>query len=403
MQILILTASLPYPPESGGAIRTYGILRGLHEAGHQVTLLSFHEGHYIDAHLRQLCQHIEVLPPPVRSKRERLLNLLLTHEADIARRFYSEAFKNRLLELIQSNHYDLIQFEAIEAACYLPIARENGTKARLCFDTFNAEAELQRVIAAIDWQRVNRWPAALYSSIQHRRIEAYERSLCQSADGVIAVSPEDAEFLRAYRADEWIYLIPSGIFVDDYTKNQNREKRADSTLVFTGKMDYRPNVDAVLWFAEAIFPRIKSALPQTKLLIVGQKPHPKIEKLADQGGIELTGWVDKVQPYLHNAAVYIAPLRMGSGTRLKLLEAMASGCAIVATTTAASGLLPEARATMKIADEPARFADAIIDLLQNPEKRQQLGDAARSAVQQHYDWSAIIPRLLDVYKDMGLG
>src|SRR5690606_23656791 len=109
-------------------------------------------------------------------------------------------------------------------------------------------------------------------------------------------------------------------------------------LIFTGKMDYRPNVDAMLWFASDILPQVRSIMPDVRLYVVGQKPHPRLEVLRDHDHIVLTGWVPEVTPYLHAAAVYIAPLRMGSGTRLKILEAMAAGCAIVATTLAAAGL-----------------------------------------------------------------
>jgi glycosyltransferase involved in cell wall biosynthesis len=397
VRILILTASLPYPPASGGALRVYGILHGLHAAGHHVTLMAFHDGDTApdQTPLARLCDRVITLPTPVRSKRERIIDLLTTPQADIARRFYSAAFATELTRLAQECDFDLIQFEAIEIACYLPIIKALNLRAKLVFDTFNAEADLQRRIYEIERANLKRLPAAAYSWMQSRRIARYEGDLCRMADAVIAVSPEDAALLDAYRPDKRVSIVPSGIFVDDYaaTEATNLPKNA---LVFTGKMDYRPNMDAVQWFAAEILPSI----PNAHLVIVGQKPHPIIAHLAQQPNITLTGFVPSVQPYLQAADVYIAPLRMGSGTRLKLLEAMASGCAIVATSTAASGLSDTAKSAMVIADTETDFAQAVIQLLGDTPRRNTLGEQARAAVRAEYDWSVLIPRLLNVYQEI---
>ncbi|HEX2622390.1 MAG TPA: glycosyltransferase [Phototrophicaceae bacterium] len=408
IKTLLITASLPYPPASGGAIRVYGILKGLHAAGHHITLMAFTESQDDSIPLVQFCQQIITLPAPHRSISNRLRDLLLSRQPDIAGRLYSEDFATRLRELLSQEKFDLIQIEAIEVASYLPIAKAAQPEAKLVFDTFNAEYLLQRVIFQIDRQDIKRLPAALYSLIQAGRIERFEREMCQLADAVIAVSPEDADALRGFREDHRIHIVPSGIFVDDYQSNNSGSEIpniASSTprLVFTGKMDYRPNVDAMLWFTEAILPQIQQQIPDIRLYIVGQKPHLRLDVLRDNPAITLTGWVDSVQPYLDRAAVYVAPLRMGSGTRLKLLEAMAAGCAIVATTIAAAGMLDETREAMLIADTVDELAAAIVKLLQNPELRRTLREAARRAVRDHYDWSVIIPRLTAMYGELGLG
>jgi polysaccharide biosynthesis protein PslH len=398
VRILILTASLPYPPASGGALRVYGILHGLHAAGHDVTLMALHDGETSPEQtpLARLCTRLITLPAPVRSKTDRIHDLLLTTQADIARRFYSDAFAAEFTKLVRECDFDVIQFEAIEIACYLPIARQLGLRAKLIFDTFNAEADLQRRIFEIERAHPKRLPAAVYSWMQARRITRYEGDLCRMADAVIAVSPEDAALLRQYQPDKPVAIVPSGIFVDDYGAPESAISLPKNALVFTGKMDYRPNMDAVQWFASAILPRI----PDAHLVIVGQKPHPSIAHLAQQPNITLTGFVPSVQPYLQAADVYIAPLRMGSGTRLKLLEAMASGCAIVATTTAAAGLSDAARATMVIADTEADFAQAVLQLLHDEARRRSSGEQARAIVRAEYDWSVLIPRLLHIYDEL---
>jgi polysaccharide biosynthesis protein PslH len=399
MRILIVSVSLPYPPASGGEIRAHGIIEGLRKAGHDLSLLCFHTGEINATQTGDL--RVITVPPPTRTIRDRLRNLILTRQPDIARRFYSDTMAERLRALLAAESFDLIQFEGIEAVCYLPIAKDSQPAAKLVFDTFNAEYSLQRGIYYIDRQNIRRWPAALYSLIQSRRIGNFERQMCHRADAVIAVSPEDADLLRPFRPDERIHIVPSGIWVDNYTADHTTLDLGQNALVFTGKMDYRPNVDAALWFTGEIYPHVRAQIPDAHLYIVGQQPHPRLAPLRRMDDVQLTGRVDSVLPYLRAAAVYVAPLRMGSGTRLKLLEAMASGCAIVATHTASAGLLSDAKQTMILADDNADFADAVIQLLQNPVRRRELGEAARAQVSRHYDWPVLIPRLLDVYREIG--
>lgn len=399
MRILIVTASLPYPIASGGAIRVFGILEGLHEAGHHITLLSFGDSDASQTPLTDICEYIHVLPTPSRTKSERIKTLIMTSQADIQTRFYSPEFEQKLLSLLHEQNYDLVQFEAIESACYLPIVREKFPDIKICFDTFNAEADLQRVIYEIDRQEAKRLPQAVYSWIQSWRIEQYEGDLCKASDLVIAVSQEDQTILSKYRNDDKTAIMPSGIFVDDYAIPDKEIELSENAVVFTGKMDYRPNVDAMLWFADSILPKI----PEANLMIVGQKPHPRIQHLPERDNISLTGWVDTVPPYLHASDVYIAPLRMGSGTRLKILEAMATGCAIVATSIGAAGLSDEAKSTMVIADTETEFAEAIRQLLNDPGKRQELGECAKKMVKAQYDWAVLIPRLLNAYQEVGIG
>lgn len=400
MRVLIVTMSLPYPPASGGAIRVHGIVEGLHKAGHDVTLLCFHDNpvdfpNYI---------RVETIRYEPRSIFKRLRTLLLSNRADIETRFFTSAFADRLTQILEKSAFDLIQFEGIEMACYLALVKAKATQAKLVFDTFNAEFELQRKIYEIDRTNPKRMLAAVYSFLQVRRIKFYEQRLMHLADATIAVSPEDIELLRPLHPDGKLYFIPNGIWVDRYQGDDEIpiEPPSPHTLVFTGKMDYRPNVDAVLWFIEAIFPAIKQAIPDAHLMIVGQQPHPRLNMLNPRPDVTITGWVESVLPYLQEASAYVAPLRMGSGTRLKLLEAMAAGCSIVATETASAGMIPEVKSGMIIQDDPAQFAEAVINLLKNPGKRHEVQEQNRALVREYYDWSALIPRLLRSYEALGL-
>lgn len=399
-------AELPYPPASGGAIRALGILKGLAAAGFQITLMTFSDKNQLDpgSIFHQLCKAVYLFPPPQRSKRKRIQDLLFSQKADIAQRLYQAEFAEKLQSLLGEQSFDIVQFEGIEVACYLPIVKQTKADQITVFDTFNAEASLQRVIYEIDRQVPSRWHMALYSLIQSQRIKQYEAYLCQLADLVLAVSQEDAAILSAFNPKQAIQVIPSGIHVQDYNAEDTQADLPHPAILFTGKMDYRPNVDAMLWFEAEIFPLVKNKVPDAHLIIVGQKPHTRIAHFAQNPDMIITGWVDDVKPYLRATDVYIAPLRMGSGTRLKLLEAMACSLNIVATDIAAAGLNEQARQSIWIAEDSKSFADRIIELIKNPDPETDLGALARETVLNHYDWDVIIPELLKTYqRRFGIG
>ncbi len=401
----MLTPSLPYPLHQGGAIRNYGILRGLHDAGYEVTLLSFHDDSIAieTTPLAELCARVYTVPPPRRSSLARLRDLFLSRQPDLARRLHSAEFERCLRALLDKARFDLIQFEGFEMAAYLKIIHQVQPSAKLCYDAHNAEYVLQQAIFKIDRREIRRWPAAFYSLVQSGRIAQFEAEVCQRVDSVISVSEEDAAALRKFRQDGRVSVVPNGVFAEAYSNAREQLDLGDYVLVFTGKMDYRPNIDAMRWFTTAVLPEVQKEVPDTRLYIVGQKPHARVETLRDKHNVAITGWVSDVRPYLHAAHVYVAPLRMGSGTRLKILEAMAAGCAVVATPYAASGLGAEARSAMVVTDGEVEMAQAIVSLLHSSQKRAALGRAAQTFVKQRYDWSVLIPKLLDAYREIGLG
>ncbi len=400
MEILLLCPDNPYPSESGAALRNYGIIRSLHHAGHNVTLLTFSDSALERGTnpLFEFCSEIHICPLPQRSKVNRLISMLFTTKADMEERMMSAAFANKLAAILHARAFDIIQFAGIELGGYLTLIQQNKGRAKVVYDAQNAEAELQRLIYQLDKKRLSRLPSALYSAVQARRLARYERDLCRSVDGVIAVSAEDRKLLKPYGGAP-IYVMPNGIFVDDY-ETCAAVSRAKNQLVFTGKMDYRPNVDALEWFCSEVFPNLLQRHPALELIIVGKNPHPRIQALADSEQVRVTGWVESPLPYLHAATLFVLPMRMGSGTRLKILEAMAARCAVVSTSLGASGLRGSIRETIAIADDADSFAHAIWSLLSDEQRRQTMGARASAQVRAHYDWSALMHRLLSAYSDL---
>jgi glycosyltransferase involved in cell wall biosynthesis len=208
---------------------------------------------------------------------------------------------------------------------------------------------------------------------------------------VLAVSAADAAALRELVPDLPVTVVPNGIDTTTYKPTEQAGETEPRTLVFTGTMDFRPNVDAVLWFARQVLPRVREQAPDARFLIVGQRPHRRLDELRADPAITLTGRVDDVRPYIARAAAYVAPLRIGGGTRLKLLEAMAMGKAIVSTRLGAEGYPVSDRQQLMLADAPDEFAAAVVNLLREPRRREALGQTARAFVEQKYDWRAIVP------------
>ncbi len=423
MKLLLLTPQLPYPPQQGTSLRNFHIMRGL-AADHEITLLSFLEpGQTVDppqiAPLIELCHHIETVPAPARSTGLRLRQLLTTHLPDMAHRLYSPVFADRLRHLLAAYRFDVVQIEGIELARYLDVIRVANRGVKIVFDNHNAETELQRRNMQTDWQQPRRWLAAAYSWMQVGRLARFERWACASADWVTAVSETDKRHLQSLLSNlpisqsfdiaqdkSPISVIPNCIDITEYQNLAGLEHPlvADLSdlrfaLVFSGKMDYRPNVDAVLWFADEVWPQILAARPSTTWAIVGQKPHARLERLRDVPGITVTGWVADVRPYLAGARVFIMPFRVGSGTRLKLIEAMAAGKPIVSTRVGAEGFPVVDGREIVLADTAEAMGTAVRRLLNDPAECTRLGAAARQFAAA-YDWRVVIPKFNQIYEKL---
>lgn len=399
MKLLILTPQFPYPPQQGTSLRNFYIIQGL-AAEHQITLLTFVEAEQTavvqqNNPLQQLCQQIVTVPVPGRSTGKRLAQLLSSRLPDMAHRLASPEFAQQLQQLLAQQAFDIVQIEGIELARYLPLIRANS-QAKIVFDNHNAETELQRRNWQTDLRQPRRWLAAAYSWVQVGRLARFERQSCQSADWVTAVSATDQHYLQTACPSAHISVIPNCLDTQTYA-NLPRQEGLGSDLLFSGKMDYRPNVDAVLWFADEVWPLIRQTRPSTHWTIVGQKPHPRLARLQQQPGITVTGWVADVRPYLAGATLFIMPFRVGSGTRLKLIEAMAAAKPIISTAVGAEGFAVRHGREICLADDAQSMATAVLQLLADPAQQAQLGQQAADFARQ-YDWRVVIPQFTAVYQ-----
>ncbi len=410
--ILILTPQFPYPPHQGTTIRNYNLIKGLAQS-HRVHLLSFGEPEMSrGTPLDDLCCSVQVIRPPQRSTSQRLKSLLLTRLPDMAQRLPSTQFAAALAVTLDRERPSVVQVEGIELAPYLfqtTTYRGEGARPLAVFDDHNAEYLLQKRAFETDLRQV--WPprrasirrlaGAAYSLVQWQRLRRYERQACQAADRVVAVSEIDAGVLRALSPGLEPVVVPNGVDMQLYTGPlpalPEGQGPSASDLVFVGKMDFRPNVDAVLWFVTEVLPLIRRKAPRTRFWVVGQNPHARLAPLANDPGVKLTGWVEDPRPYIAGAGVYVIPLRIGGGTRLKVLEAMAMSKAIVSTALGCEGFDLVPSQDLVVADSPAAFSAAVLELLQDAGRRNRLGRAAHRFAMTRYDWLMIVPRMEAIY------
>ncbi|MCS6825009.1 MAG: glycosyltransferase [Caldilinea sp.] len=400
MRILFITPQAPYPPRQGATMRNYYFIRGLAH-NHAVDLLTFlAPGDRIadDSPLKTLCGRIAAVDQPVRTALQRVRSTLTTLTPDMGLRLESEAMYRLVRRWLAETHYDVVQIEGIELAQYARPLLERGraaTRPALVFDDHNCEYLLQKRNALTDLRHPRRWPAAVYSLVQWQKLRRYEASIVRSADAVIAVSEADRLALLDLGAPTPIVVAPNGIDLDAYRPSQTVSPLR--TIVFTGKMDYRPNIDAVLWFAQNVLPRVLAKAPDARFQIVGMNPHPRLDALRRHPAIEITGAVADTRPYIHRAGAYVIPMRVGGGTRFKVLEALACAAPVVSTTLGVEGVEVRHGQELLLADEPEAFADAVLRLLEDAQQggalRRQLGAQGRRFVEQRYGWEQILPKL----------
>ena len=392
MKILWLNAGLLLPLDKGGKLRTWHVMRHL-AARHDITYLSFSDASQTDAErdgMREVCTRLETVPRSDAAKGT------LTFYAEAAgyvldpvpyavAKYRSAAYRARLDALLREERYDAVVCDFLPPIVNMP----DRLPCPAILFTHNVEAEIWRRHAETASNPVSR---ALLAQ-QWQRMLRFERGAVARFDLVLAVSEADGDtFERLYpgalRAP--VHVVQTGVDTAYFRPDFDRvTPPRPAHMVFTGSMDWLPNEDGMLYFVREILPLIRRSEPAATLSIVGRAPTPAVRRLADDAGIEVTGRVDDVRPHVAAGSVYVVPLRIGGGTRLKIFEAMAMAKPVVSTTVGAEGLPVTHGRDILIADQPQRFADAVVSVMRDPAVRQRLERSARALVVERYDWSAV--------------
>ena len=387
LKILFLSQPFLYPLDTGGKIRTAKLLEHLTKI-FDITLVGnldpSKDRPYFDR-MTRLCRQYHPVPwNPIKKYSPlfylRLIARMLSRYPIVVLNDYSKDIEETILRLISEERYDLLICDFLQPS--LNFQKIDGCPTLLF--QHNVESVIPRrhfEVAANPFLKLFWW-------LQWRKMERYEREMCQRFTGTVTVSETDKSLLEEKFGARNVFSIPTGVDTDYFSPSEQTEP--NNSLVFTGSMDWLPNEDAILFFARDILPRIRKQIPEVKLTVVGRNPSGGLlNKLKKYPEIEVTGWVNDVRPFIARHSLYVIPLRIGGGTRIKVYEAMAMGKAVVSTHIGVEGLPVRNGENVLLSDGPQEFADAVVGLLKNTEARRRMEINARSFVETNFSWEKV--------------
>lgn len=405
MKILYLSHRCPYPPNKGEKIRTFHEIRYLSQH-HEIHLACLTQDsadlqHYND--LGRFCETVKIVPFAARRAKLKCLPYLLTPSPLSVPYFYHQELQQHINWFLQNFNFDAILCFSSPMAEYVFRAikstknwQPNGTRPLLLMDYCDLDSDKWRQYATS-----STWPGSWIYGREARELLAYEHRINKIFDHSIFTTQAEVALFKQLCPDvKQLSAIANGVDVDyfhpDNVLSQTIEDiRKDNTplLLFTGAMDYQPNIDGVLWFYEQIYPLIRKAMPKVHFFIVGSRPTEEVTKLHGKDGITVTGFVDDIRPYYAAADLSVVPLRLARGVQNKVLEALAMVNAVVTTSKALEGIEAQPGRELIVANNPEIFAQQILELLAQPKKRNQLGLSGRQFVNQHHSWDDNMSRL----------
>jgi sugar transferase (PEP-CTERM/EpsH1 system associated) len=382
---LLLTLPRPlFPADTGGKIRTLNIFSRLARSMeiHAVSLADRDRDIDAIAQMRRVFQsYTPVFWTEIPTFSARFYMQFLRARAG---RFPYFLAKYRVPELtatierlLEREKFDLMLCDFLQSAVAMLGSR---FRPRVLF-----EHNVEYVIRKRHWeQEKNPLRKALLNG-EWQKARAVEGEVCRAFDHVVSVSPQDGQLLAQEFQIQHVSTLPTGVDAD-YFQPQDVQP-CPGRLVFVGSMDWHPNEDGVLWFLEEIFPLVRQKAPHATLTVVGRNPSQRLRALAaGVSGVEITGTVPDVRPYIARAEVVVVPLRIGGGTRIKIFEAMAMGRPVVSTALGAEGLPVRPQRDIVLGNDPLGFAEAAVALINDGTQRERIGAAGRELVIRNHTW-----------------
>lgn len=381
MRLLFVSMTLPWPPDNGHKMRTWSLLRALTAEGCQTTLLAFAHPAELDRDpgpSPPACRDLEVVPLEVESLAawtgvRRRLRALIGGAPYAARRYRSPEMARRIQSRLETGRFDAVIADTVFGMINVP-----PTDVPVLLNNVDVEhVILERYV------RCERNPAKrAYAWLEARRLRRFEAEACRRAAVGMPCSPADEAQLRELCPGLPLVVVPNVIDTGEYAPPRHD---AGDVVLYQGGLDWYPNRDAVRFFASRILPLVRRARPSVRFLVAGRNPPAAFRREVQAvPGLELTGPVPDMRPVLARSSVCVVPLRIGSGTRIKILEAAAMARPVVSTTLGAEGLAFVDGEEIVLADGPERFARAVLGLLADHRRRREVGSAARKRVEESY-------------------
>jgi polysaccharide biosynthesis protein PslH len=389
LKILIVSAQFPFPPRSGFSTRVYQLARQL-SARHEVTVLSYVLPHERDG-VRGLAEQMAVRAVPRVARTEsrkraiQALTMISLHPY-YCRDVYSRDMQRAIDELCAAQRFDVIQ---VESSFLCGFRFPEGP--RLVIDEHNIESEVFRRMC----EGERSLPRRSFNRIEYLRCRRFERVSWRRADACVVTSDRELPTVRECAPDTPAATVPNSVDLTYFAPADMAPE--PHSVVFNGILTYRPNVDAVRYLIDDVWPLVRDRYPDAKLTLIGRSEGVDTREMMAPG-VELLGEVPDIRPYVQRSAVVAVPVRIGGGTRLKVVEGLAMGKAIVSTTLGCEGLAVRDREHLLIADDPAAFAARIIDVFQDPDLSRGLGRAGRQLVEDRYSWDLAGERMEALYR-----
>jgi sugar transferase (PEP-CTERM/EpsH1 system associated) len=395
LTILFVANRFPYPPFRGDKLKIYNLAKRLAKK-HKLILVTFTQDENDIANIPQLksiFSKIVTVHLPFHKSVINCLRILIGDKKPLqVLYFYSKEFKKKLSDTINIENPDVIHVQHLRMSQYLP--QLNNKPAILDLpDAFSLYWD-RRVKSAKNF--LTRW----FNNFEFKRVLRYEKIMSKFQLN-LACSQEDIHYLKEQHGFEHIKLLPNGVDLETFSAD-NHDYSHNQTLLFTGNMNYAPNVDAVIYFTKEVLPIIKNKFPDVRFVIAGQKPVSSVQELASES-IEVTGFVQEISFYYQNASLVVAPLRFGAGTQNKVLEALAMGVPVVCSNIGFSGLNIQSGEGAFCETNAIDFAQRVISLLEDANLRKTTGERGKEIIRNKFDWNVLSDKLEHYFEEVQHG
>jgi glycosyltransferase involved in cell wall biosynthesis len=402
LKILQLCTKYPYPPVDGGAIAMFNMVRGFHKAGHKVTVLGMSTlkhpvqlKDFPDDVRRMAAYHAVEIDTQVKFREAFASFVFSRKESYHVRRFTSESFNEELIYVLKNGEFDIVQLETLYMVEYIPTIRSLAPQALIALRMHNVEHEIWERRAANEKQPIKNF---VFTETA-RRIKEYERKVMAAGefDVLVPITARDGGRFKSMGNQKPDHYCLSGMDLDTLIKG--RPRLGEPSVFFLGSLDWEPNREGLRWFLKYVWPRVHSTYPEVKFHIAGRNMPKSIARLKRKN-IVIEGEVPDAAQFMRSKSIMVAPLFSGSGMRVKLIEGMANGKAIVATKIAKEGLNDVKHGYhMLLSDDPVEFATYVSALIEDPNLLSTISTHAFSLVQKRYSNDFFVGKLLQFYRE----
>jgi len=396
LNVLFICNKSPWPPREGGPIAMNNLIEGIADAGHSVKVLGINTNKYNfdPASIPEKYKNktnIELVYIDLGIKPVDAFFNLFTKKSYHVKRFISKSFENKLIEVLDNQSFDIVQIETLFMSPYIPVIRKYS-EARIVLRAHNIEHLIWKRVGQITKNPIKKWYLKHLSST----LENYEKKVLDEYDGIVPISFKDKEFFTGH-CKKPVRTISFGVNTDKYRLETNMH--VENAVFHIGAMNWIPNEEGIKWFLQEVWPEVNSRLPDIKLYLAGREM-PQWLNEVNESNIDVVGEVPDAQEFIKSYSISIAPLFSGSGIRIKLIESMALGKAVISTSIGAEGINYTKGKDIIIANSPKETIEAITQLYLDPNKTTEIGKNARQLILKDHNSSLLIQKLISFYREL---